>query len=460
MKAFILRIGVLSLFLVSICNFSNAQQIYSNPKYGKDSASRMECAKNISLYTEFYRQGNFKDAVRDWRKVYNDCPEASMNTFIKGIIIYKELEKLAKDQATKQKLVDTLMMIHDKRIEIFGREGMGLAFKGVDLYSYRGKDAAGEVYKMLKRSCELEKQESRAAVISIFMQSAVDEFKASNLSADLVIEAYELCVTTLDLALAANKIDAASADPRKSEMSKKEIENIATAYENVEALFSESGAATCEKLVAIFTPKYDANKTNIDWLKKVTKLMGKIKCTTEVLFEKASEDLYTIEPSSEAAFNIARLFVGKQQLAKACDYYEKAATSQTDSLTKAAYYLEWSQITLAMENFPKVRELANQALRYNPKEGKAYIVIGRAYAADAQNIGKEKIEHNTAYWPAVDKFVQAKKIDPSVETEANELISTYSKYFPNKEEAFMFGIKEGETYTVGGWINERTIARF
>jgi hypothetical protein len=204
--------------------------VYENPKYGKDSASRMECAKNISLYSEFYRQNNFKDAVRDWRKVFNNCPEASLNTFIKGATIYKNLIAVEKNAANKEKLIDTLMMVYDKRIQVFGKEGAVLAYKGVDLYSYRGKAAAKEVYADLKKSCELEKQETKAAVVSTFMQSAVDEYKAGEIDGNAVIEAYELSMATLDLALAANKDMVASGDdPKKAEEAKKEIENINTA---------------------------------------------------------------------------------------------------------------------------------------------------------------------------------------------------------------------------------------
>lgn len=223
MKALYLKVGTLSVIFLMICQFAGAQQVFENPKYGKDSASRMECAKNISLYSEFYRQNNFKDAVRDWRKVYNDCPEASINTFIKGATIYKNLIAAEKNANVKNLLIDTLMMVYDKRIQVFGKEGAVLAYKGVDLYGYRGKDAAAQVYAFLKKSCELEKQETKAAVVSTFMQSAVDEYKAGNIDGNAVIEAYELSMATLDLALAANKVDAASGDAKRLNRQKKKL---------------------------------------------------------------------------------------------------------------------------------------------------------------------------------------------------------------------------------------------
>ncbi len=448
--------------VLMMANIANAQQkkYLSDPKYGPDSAAREECAMRMSLYNEFYKQKNYKDAVNDWRKVYQNCPAASKNTFIRGATIYKNLINAEKNAAAKSKLIDTLMQIYDQRIVYFKQEGAVLAIKGVDLYSYRGKDASGEVYEMLKKSCELEKGETSAGVITVMMQTAVDQYKAEEIDGAEVISAYELAMSTLDAAIANNKSIAASGDAKKVPAAQKELENLDVDLKNVEALFSESGAATCDALVAIFGAKYDANKDDVEWLKKVTKLLDKTDCNSDPLFAKASEALYALEPSAVAARNLARLFLAKQDLAKAAGYYQNACDLQEDNVAKSQYYYEWSQVVFAQKGFQRVRELANLALKANPANGKAYLAIGKAYAADAQNIGQEQVEHNATYWAAVDKFMKAKQVDPSCEAEANDLINTYKKHFPNKEEAFMFGIQEGSSVTVGGWINEKTTARF
>ena len=448
--------------VLMMANIANAQQkkYLSDPKYGPDSAAREECAMRMSLYNEFYKQKNYKDAVNDWRKVFQNCPAASKNTFIRGATIYKNLINAEKNAAAKSKLIDTLMQIYDQRIVYFKQEGAVLAIKGVDLYSYRGKDASGEVYEMLKKSCELEKGETSAGVITVMMQTAVDQYKAEEIDGAEVISAYELAMSTLDAAIANNKSIAASGDAKKVPAAQKELENLDVDLKNVEALFSESGAATCDALVAIFGAKYDANKDDVEWLKKVTKLLDKTDCNSDPLFAKASEALYALEPSAVAARNLARLFLAKQDLAKAAGYYQNACDLQEDDVAKSQYYYEWSQVVFAQKGFQRVRELANLALKANPANGKAYLAIGKAYAADAQNIGQEQVEHNATYWAAVDKFMKAKQVDPSCEAEANDLINTYKKHFPNKEEAFMFGIQEGSSVTVGGWINEKTTARF
>ena len=77
----------------------------------------------------------------------------------------------------------------------------------------------------------------------------------------------------------------------------------------------------------------------------------------------------------------------------------------------------------------------------------------------ASEIGSGDFEGRVAYWAAVDKFERAKQIDPSVAGRANELIRTYTPHFPTRENIFFNDYAEGQSYTVGGWINEVTTIR-
>ncbi len=430
---------------------------YENPKYGQDSSSRMECVKNISLYSEFYKQKNYPDAVIPWRRVYSNCPKASKNTYLRGATIYKNIIAKEKNAEAKKSLIDTLMMIYDKRIEFYGSEGTVLGYKGVDLYGYYKDEKALEVYEILKKACELGAKKTKSAVVSTFMQATVALYKAEQIEPIEVITAYTLSMATLDAAVEYQK---SRLTGKYAESAKKELAKIEISKANVDALFSESGAADCDALASIFAPKYDENADNVDWLKKVTKLLNRYDCTDKEIFAKSAEQLNKIEPSAEAAHNLARLFLKKEDYSKAESYYEEATKLQEDSLTRALYYYEWSTLAMAQANYPKVRKLSNQALKYNSKDGRPYLMIGRAYAS-SKGIGTETVEHNGVFWVAVDKFAKAKRVDNSIAAQADELITTYKKYYPNFEEWFMaIGTKEGDNYTVGGWINENTKVRF
>ena len=112
-----------------------------------------------------------------------------------------------------------------------------------------------------------------------------------------------------------------------------------------------------------------------------------------------------------------------------------------------------------IKSYPQARDYAYEAIKLNSKSGDPYILIGNAYIAGSDDCSQSDFEQRAVYWTAVDKYKKAKSIDPSVSQKANELIEKYSSYFPLKEETFFHGYVDGQEYTIGGWINEKTVVR-
>ena len=50
-------------------------------------------------------------------------------------------------------------------------------------------------------------------------------------------------------------------------------------------------------------------------------------------------------------------------------------------------------------------------------------------------------------------------MDPDLASIANDRIKAYSQYFPDTEMVFFFGFNVGDSYKLGGWINESTTVR-
>ena len=149
----------------------------------------------------------------------------------------------------------------------------------------------------------------------------------------------------------------------------------------------------------------------------------------------------------------------REQYSKAIDYYQKAIGSEEDPLKKADYYYQLAFIVNAKLNQPeKARSYAQQAIKLKPAWGDPYILIGDAYAG-SKDCFEDEFEKTTIYWAAVDKFMQAKAVDASAAEKAHERIDTYSQYFPDVETIFFYSLQEGDSYTVGCWINETTKVR-
>jgi tetratricopeptide (TPR) repeat protein len=151
--------------------------------------------------------------------------------------------------------------------------------------------------------------------------------------------------------------------------------------------------------------------------------------------------------------------MGKEDFDVAYTYFKQAIELEEDDDRKAEYYHSLGIITNKQKKFSESRQHALDAANLKPGWGEPYILIGNLYANSLNTCSDIKLP-KAVFWVAVDMFVKAKQVDPSIADKANELINTYSGYFPNKEEAFFHNIIEGSTFKVECWINENTKVRF
>jgi hypothetical protein len=433
------------LFFTISANSSFAQntsKIDRDPKYGHDSLSRIECAANLSTMSEFMKLDLFDYALPAWRKVFNDCPGSSRNIYLYGVRIYRSVIEKEENPERRQELVDTLMLIYDRRMGNFGQEGLVLGRKGTDLLKYL-PDAIPEVHGYLEKSVKLSGKNTEDAVLIKFMQTSVILFRNGKIPVKEVIDNYLVITDILNKRITTG-----------------ELNQDGTALLNVESIFSESGAASCADLINFFTPKYSQDSSDIGLIKEITLLLEKRGCEDSELFADASERFYAQDTSALSAYNLARLFTKRGDFSKAVDFFNKAVELSKDPEEKSAYLYRLALVEFTKpDQYASSRSHAAEAAMLKPGWGDPYILIGKLYAASSEICNENEIQQSSVFWTAVDQFEKAKKIDPSITPEADTLISSYSQYFPDAEDAFFYGLKKGQEYTVGCWINEKTIVR-
>jgi len=407
-----------------------------------------------TMYDQSYKQNDYKSAVGPWRVLFNKYPKSTINIYIHGANMYSSFIKSATEQATKDAYIDTLMMVYDKRMKYFDQKGFVLGRKATDYLEYQlnNQDMTDDqlktvlktAYADLKQSIELEKNEAEPAVLVVFMQVTKRLFGMEELKKEDVAGNYEIVSNVVDANLAK---DAKNEKYTQSKMM-------------IDELFQTSGAADCEALIALYTPKFDEIAKDVDALKNMLRVLYKRDCTEGDLYARASEKLYALDPSPEAAFNMARLFMKRDDFSKAKEYYQNAISAETDKDLLSKYYYELAALTFAKEkNFQQARAYARKALENNPNFGKALILIGDLYAHYSSSYGKDDFDHRSLYWLAVDYYEKAKRVDPEVFGEANNKINTYRVYFPDQETLFFGGYQDGQTITFGSWINETSRVR-
>ena len=183
-------------------------------------------------------------------------------------------------------------------------------------------------------------------------------------------------------------------------------------------------------------------------------------CQNNDLFLKAVTKMHANEPSAASAYYLYKLHAAQDDNSTAVRYLEEAlGFSDLDAATKANYQLELATFALKSGMNAKSFEAARKAAELDPaNQGKAYYIIGTLWGS--VRCGGNEVERRANYWVAVDYLQKAKAADESLTADCNRLIGSYSVYYPQKAEAFMYDIVDGQSYTVNcGGMHATTTVR-
>ncbi len=413
-------------------------------KYGHGEDS-IRCVRNFSLYSEYYKQDNYKDALPYWKIVFAECPTVSSNIYIHGVKMYDAKMAKEKDLDLKYSYLDTIMMIYDQRIKYFRREGYVLGRKGKDFLDVRrdNLDDVQKGYDMIKRSISLQNEKSQIDILVIFMTASATLFEGEKIDGEKVIENYALISEIMDKQITDDPDD----------------ENLQKAKEAVDNMFATCGAATCKGLIALFSPKFKQSPRDLDLMKKILQLLGQTQCMESEFYFEVSTAYHKQEPSARSAYLLAQMNYERKKYEAAARYYKEAIELETDNIEKSKYYLKLGDITYReLGNHSLARTYAIRAKECDPSSGHPYLLIGSIYAA-SKACGEDDLGERAVYWLSVDYFIKAKNVDPELAEIANKNISLYSQHFPDTETIFFHGYKEGDEYLIECWINEKTKVR-
>lgn len=417
---------------------------FAQGRFGKDSA---ECTKYLSYYQELYKQKNYEEAAPFWRKAFSLCPPtASQNMLIYGqTIIRYEINKNRKDPVRYRQLVDTLLMLSDVRAANYPKYAVkSMDNKAIDVANYLGSDYEAQ-YTYLLDVLDKIKGEAQPVAFVTQMKAAVEMYRNGKLDAEGVMNNYTKISGYLD-----DKIDSSN-DPEYR-----------SAKQDVESLLIDSGVASCDNLVALYTPRFQANPNDEALLTNMVKMLSKSECMNTELFLQSIVALNEINPTASSVYGLYRLYSSRDENTKAAEALERAISllNPEDVATKAEYTFElatyyFKKCGKAAPAVAKAKEAAELDESYR---GKAYLLIGTIWGG--QKCGGDEVSSRANFWVAVDYLQRAAAADPSVADDANSLAAQYRRYFPKTEDAFFLDITDGSRYTVScGGMSESTTVR-
>lgn len=402
-------------------------------KWGADSAN---CIKYLSFYDDSYKAKNYDNATVNWRKAYAICPHGVRQTMLtNGTELMRKLINKNRNNVTyRAALIDSLMTLHEERAQLFPKYAVSaLNNKGVDIVNYyTGDDKA--VYDGLNDVISRNGANTRTSLFIQNMNVAIELYKKGVLSAEDVINTYQKNVDLLDKA------------PAKTQAVAEQNQKVKT---DLESLFITSKVAECDDLIALFTPRYETGSEDLALVSNIVKMLSITEdCQDNDLFLNAVTSMYKLDPSYNSAYYLYRLNASRGNIDAALKYVDEAIAYETsDAATDANYSFEASAFCFKNGRLAKAYNYATSALSLDESiAGKAYFLMGQIWGATS--CGGDEIEKRAHYWVAVDYLNKAKAADASLTEDANRAIGSYSIYFPETAEAFMYNVTDGQAYRV------------
>ena len=425
--------------------------------HGQDS---IDCLNNISLYSENLKTKNYADAYTYWQKVFTDAPVSRHSLYTDGVTILKNLIAGTKVLEERKAYADEMMKVYDQQLQYLDKlnqlrktpwtEYYVKGEKAHNYITYYPRMDNNMAYDMLREVIETAGSKNQYYIIGDYMKVSLAKFKADETHRETFIQDY--LISAEHIAAIAEKVQ------NMSTPNPKLIEAVAKIKDNVDGYFINSGAAECSQLEAIYAPKVEENKENLEYLRKVVSVMAMLNCTESETYYNASEYAHHIAPTAATAAGCAYRYLKRGDMAKSIEYFDQAIELDSVAESKAEYCYKAAVILNSDRQLSKAKSYVTRAISLNNAKGTYYILLANIYAA-APKWNDEPLLDKCKYFVVLDRLYQAKRVDDSVTEEANKMIAAYSTHTPAIQDLFMLGKKEGDKVHVGGLINETTTIR-
>jgi hypothetical protein len=418
------------------------------------------------LYRQFVKAEDYTQAFPYWEKAYKGAPAADgqrSSHYVDGRKIYLHMFKNEKDEAKKKEYAAIVLRLFDEQVQCYPKEkALTLGLKAYEMF-YTFNSPYSENKKVCQDAVEAGGNTTSYAVFQPYASIIVYQFQNKQATAEEARNAYTKLNEIADHNIANNKDYAAYYQQGKEAM-------------NATFAQIENEIFDCAYFKTKLEPQYREKPDDTEVLKYIYNKLVQQGCPAEDPFVQELKGRYETIVAAENAAKLSEYYAANpgdhaialfkeekysQALNKFEEGIEKEKAGANDAEKLANYYFYMASIEFRQLNkYGAARDHARTAARYKPNWGQPYMLIGDMYAATSNSCGADHFDAQLAIIAAIDKYAYAKSIDSDVAGEANSKIGRYNGYLPDKEEAFMRKVKEGETMTVPCWIGESVRVRF
>lgn len=413
-------------------------------KWPEDGALKAKAEEQVSLYTDYSKNKEYKKAASHLQWVLTTLPNLNTSIYINGTEIYDELAKAEKDPARKKVYVDSLMIIYDMRIKNCGEEATVLNRKVFDFAKYYGTtDRSPEVLAMFDKVYELNGNNVIDQTGLPYMQILqYNKLKFKKLTDAEVMDRYDRINTVFD----------AKIKKHLSEGKKEQAEKIQKAKKQVEEILLKTITIDCNFVKTNFAPKFEQNPADLELAKKIFQFMTIGGCFEDPLWLSAAEVVHKNDPNYTLVKNMGKLYAKKDNFPKAEECFNEAAKLASSKEEQVESNMLLGDLAAQRGNKPAARMYYRKALDIDPTVKDAYEKIGDLYMASFSECAKK-----TSY--AEDRLVYIAAYEMYARAGASGKMAQAKSNFPSNTELFEVNWNEGDSKRVECWIGETVVLK-
>lgn len=431
------------------------------------SAQEADCRTDLSLFSQSAKVEDYKSAEPYYEKLVENCPNYNLAIYQYGERMYKSYLQDA-EGADKMKYAKALIENYEMRLANFPKKTKkGEVYANIAQVKYdNGIATKEEQYKAFDDAWKTDPESFNSPkALYTYFSLLVDLQDAGKRDLQDVFAKYDELIEKIET----EEIKQAEASEpliKKQEdgeeLTKKEakilsnadiyLTNFSKIKDGINGKLGQR--ADCENLIPLYNKEFDANKDNVDWLKRAARRLSEKECTGEPLFVKLVEALHQKEPSAKSALYLGQVAAKNGDNAKSLKYYNQSADLETNPLDKARVYYKIANNYKNKGSYSNARTFYRKALKNQPSLGNAYLQIASMYAKSANNCGSDTFSKQAVYWLAADYADRAGRVNPSLKTTASKASAAYRGRAPSNKDIFSQGIEEGSTIRIGCWIGE------
>ncbi|MBK8055799.1 MAG: hypothetical protein IPK35_21615 [Saprospiraceae bacterium] len=455
----------LTLLVIVAVNISYSQ---CETWVGKPTQTDAENAH--SIYRQALKAKDYPTAFENWQTAYKLAPAADGKRdyhYTDGVVLYKDLLTKTTEDKVKAEYHNKIIQLYDQAIacytskaittknatdeEMKWRIGYLYGRKAADMF-YIINAPYEDVLVALDKTIEYSGDKTEYTIFDPYARIVVYEFKEKRFPKEKAVSIYKRMQEIAEYNISNNE---------------KLSEGYQQAKANMEGTFSEieKDIFDCAYFKEKLIPEYEENKEDAQTLKRVLATLKSQGCANDdhdIIRLDAEWKKYAttenarlqaeFEANNPAAGAKAAYDAGRYQ--EAITKYRQAIESATDNDTKATMMFAVASIEFRKLNlYSQARSTAYSAAKLKSGYGRPYLLIGDMYAKTARSCG-DAFNQRLCILAAMDKYNQAKSVEPSIAEEANDKLSHFYGSVPDKSEAFMRGYSEGQSLNCGCWIGE------